>query len=401
MSHELQRILVRGTNWLGDAVMTTPALRRLRASFPAAHIALLATPRTAGLFEGSPFINEIIPYRRKEDGVAAFWRAVRELRARRFDAALLFQNAFEAALLARLAGVPWRIGYAMHGRAALLTHRLHHDAAHRNRHQVHDYLDIVEAAEQACGVSRESSERLASLTASAAQQQAAAVLLERWRLSERPLIAFNTAATNSRAKCWPVENFAALADRLTVECKARILLIGTMAERANAESVIAQMQQARAINLAGETTMGELIGLLAACDLLVSNDTGPAHVAAALGTPTLTLFGPTNEFETAPTGARAELLRVDGIECARCMHRDCPIDHRCMIRLSVEMVFMRTKQLLTQSELEEGFGMWREREEMADVNAYVEKLRQELLLGADGKPMSPEEFLQWVRSDEE
>jgi heptosyltransferase-2 len=347
---EIKRVLVRGTNWLGDAVMTTPALRRLRASFPAAHIALLATPRTAGLFEGSPFINEVLPYRRKEDGVAAFWRAVREIRARRFDAALLFQNAFEAALLARLAGVPLRIGYAMHGRAALLTHRLHHDAAHRNRHQINDYLDIVQAAEQASGVTGEASEKLASLTASAAQQQAAAALLQRWQLNQRPLVALNTAATNSRAKCWPVDNFAALADRLAAECKARIVLIGTTAERANAEAVIAQMRQAKAINLAGETTMGELIGLLAACDLLVSNDTGPAHVAAALGTPTLTLFGPTNEFETAPTGARAELLRVDGIECARCMHRDCPIDHRCMIQMSVNVVFDRATGLLSGTE---------------------------------------------------
>ena len=145
-----------------------------------------------------------------------------------------------------------------------------------------------------------------------------------------------------------MENFAALADRLAAECNARIVLIGTAAERANAEAVISQMRQARALNLAGETSMGELIGLLAACDLLVSNDTGPAHVSAALGTPTLTLFGPTNEFETAPTGLRAELLRVDGIECARCMHRDCPIDHRCMIQLGVNMVFTKATCLLSE-----------------------------------------------------
>jgi heptosyltransferase II len=342
---EIKRILVRGTNWLGDAVMTTPALRQLRASFPSAHIALLVTPLTAGLFEGSPFIDEVMPYRRREDGVAAFMKAVRDIRAREFDLALLFQNAFEAALLAWLGRVPLRIGYAMHGRAALLTHRLQHDASHQGRHQVHDYLDIVERAARLAGASFERN-TMASLTASAAQREAAAALLQRRGLVSRPLIALNTAATNSRAKCWPKEKFAALADRLASERGAQIVLIGAASERENAAAVIAQMRQAKAINLAGETSMSELIGLLVSCDLLVSNDTGPAHVAAALATPTLTLFGPTNEFETAPTGTRADLMRADGIECARCMHRDCPIDHRCMTRLTGEQVVNHSLKLL-------------------------------------------------------
>ena len=127
---------------------------------------------------------------------------------------------------------------------------------------------------------------------------------------------------------------------------AQIVLIGAASERANAASVIQQMNQPGAVNLAGETTMAELIGLLARCDLLVTNDTGPAHVAAALGTPTLTIFGPTNEFETAPTGKQSELIRAEGIECARCMHRDCPIDHRCMTRIAPEDVLARARALL-------------------------------------------------------
>ncbi|NOT61277.1 MAG: lipopolysaccharide heptosyltransferase II [Acidobacteria bacterium] len=346
---EIKRILVRGTNWLGDAVMTTPALRQLRTAFPSAHIALLVTPLTAGLFEGCSFVDEVLPYRRKEDGVAAFIKAVHDIRARKFDAALLFQNAFEAALLAWLGRVPLRIGYAMHGRAVLLTHRLQHDATHQGRHQVHDYLDIVERAAQLTGASFES-DAMASLTASAAQRQAAQALLQGRSLTRRPLIALNTAATNSRAKCWPTENFAALADRWASERDAQIVLIGAASERENAAAVIAQMRTAQVVNLAGETSMSELIGLLATCDLLVSNDTGPAHVAAALGTPTLTLFGPTNEFETAPTGAYAELIRVDGIECARCMHRDCPIDHRCMTRLTVNDIYARSTAMLSPNE---------------------------------------------------
>ncbi|MEO6724601.1 MAG: lipopolysaccharide heptosyltransferase II [Blastocatellia bacterium] len=345
----IDRILIRGTNWLGDAVMTTPALERLRRSFPGAEITLLATPLTAALFQGSSSVNNIIEYRRREEGVKAFFDTVAQIRARRFDLAVLFQNAFEAALLAALGGARLRIGFAGQGRGWLLTHRLHRGARGLDRHQIHDYLDIVAECERVClgeDFKPAIAQPLPLLTVNAAQNTAAAQLLDRWGLDSRLLVALNTAATNSRAKCWPMERFAPLADRLIAELNAQIILIGAASERNNAESVIQLMNQPGALNLAGETTMAELIGLLARCDLLVTNDTGPAHVAAALGTPTLTIFGPTNEFETAPTGTHAELIRAEGIECARCMHRDCPIDHRCMTHIAPEDVLARARQFL-------------------------------------------------------
>ena len=360
-SGSIERIFIRGTNWLGDAVMTTPALRRLRSSFPAAHIALLATPRTADLFTAAPFVDEIIVYRRREEGLKAFTAAVRDLRARRFDLALLFQNAFEAALLARLGGVPVRIGYGVQGRSALLTHRLHHTPDHRNRHQTHDYLDLVIAAEHDCGLALNIEKDITpSLTATAAHRTAATSLLQGHGIApesvchlssaiSNPLIVLNTGATNSRAKCWPADYFAALADRLIEQLNARIVLIGAPSERAQAEGVIAQMKQRGAINLAGATTMTELIGVLDRAALIVSNDTGPAHIAAALGRPTLTIFGPTNEFETAPLGPQAQIIRAPGIECARCMHRDCPIDHRCLTRIAADDVLQQSLKLLRLS----------------------------------------------------
>lgn len=347
-----ERILVRGTNWLGDAVMTLPALRRLRRSFPAAHVTLLATPRTTGLFSDAALVDEVLPYRRREEGVRAFLQTAKLLRAQPFDLALLFQNAFEAALLSWLGGIPQRLGYAAQGRSPLLTARLEHSPAHRNRHQIHDYLDLVLLAERLYlaepPAPPTAAELLPQLHASVAETQAAAQLLRQHSLdaTPRPLVVLNAGATNSRAKCWPASYFAALADRLVASHRAQIVLIGAASERANAAQVIEQMQTPAALNLAGATSLAELTGLLACCALLVSNDTGPAHIGAALGRPTLTLFGPTNEFETAPTGSRAELLRVDDIECARCMHRVCPIDHRCMTRLTVEMVFARASRLL-------------------------------------------------------
>src|SRR5262245_60475101 len=350
-SNQINRIIVRGANWIGDAVMTLPALERLRASFPRSHISLLATPLTIGLFENSPFVDEVIEYRRREDGTRAFPETVRLMRARRFDLAALFQNAFEAALLARLGGAPVRIGFAAQGRGPLLTHKLHRGPRHSDRHQIHDYLDIIAECERVClsrNLESQASNPLPSLTASPAQRQAAESLLRRAGVDSdtRPLVALNAGATNSRAKRWPEDRFAALADRLIEALGSRIVFIGAASERDGAERIIRQMKRRGAINLAGETGLAELIGALDACDLLVSNDTGPAHVAAALGRPTLTIFGPTDEFETAPRGARAEAIRAEGVECARCMLRDCPIDHRCMTRVTPSEVFERALKLL-------------------------------------------------------
>jgi lipopolysaccharide heptosyltransferase II len=354
----IDRIIVRGANWIGDAVMTLPALGRLRSSFPRSHIALLATPLTAGLFENSPFVDEVIEYRRREDGARAFVEAVRLMRARRFDLAALFQNAFEAALLAWSGGAPSRVGFAAQGRGPLLTHGLRRGPQHRGRHQVHDYLDIVAECERVClggsfeprtsNLGPQISNLLPSLTASPAQRRAAESLLRRAGVDSNsgPLVALNAGATNSRAKRWPEDRFAELADRLIESLGSRIVFIGGVSERDGAERVIRQMRRRGAVNLAGETGMTELIGALDACDLLISNDTGPAHVAAALGRPTLTIFGPTNEFETSPRGARAEAIRAEGVECARCMLRDCPIDHRCMTRVAPSEVFERALKLL-------------------------------------------------------
>jgi heptosyltransferase II len=346
---KIERILVRGTNWIGDAVMGTPAMQRLRSSFPEAYITLLASGRTTALFEDSPLCDEIIEYRRREDGLTAFIETVNSIRARRFDLAVLFQNAFEAALVSFLGGARLRIGFAEQGRGFLLTHRLHRGPEHRNRHQVRDYLDIVAECERVClgsDFKSNNSNPLPSLIPNAKQKDAAMALLQSFgvKLGTRSLIVINAGATNSRAKCWPAERFAALADRLVEEMNAQIVLIGAASELEYADGVISRMETNGVADLTGKTTMAELIGLLDLCDLLVSNDTGPAHIAAALGRPTIAIFGPTNEFETAP--ATDEIVRAPGIECARCMLRDCPIDHRCMTRIPADEVFERARALL-------------------------------------------------------
>ncbi len=362
MTSEVKKILVRGTNWLGDAVMTIPAMLRLRESFPDAYITLLAPARAAEIFTGFPQVDEIILYRRKEEGKKAFIETMQRLRRERFDLAILFQNAFEAALLTFLGRAKIRIGFDTQERRFLLTHKLNQPPP--NRHQTNDYLDLVIEAERICSRNKpqintdQISENppnpsdpwsIPVMTAQASQLSSASKLLHQFGIQNgaNKLIVLNAGATNSRAKCWPENYFAELADRIVNELDARIILIGAGAERENAERVIAQMKHpANALNLAGKSTIPELIGILAKADLVITNDTGPAHVAAALSVPTLTIFGPTNEFETAPLGSRSELIRAEGIECERCMHPECPIDHRCMTRLTVDKVAEKSLSLL-------------------------------------------------------
>lgn len=349
--HEVAKIVVRGTNWLGDAVMSMPALDRLRNSFPSSQITLLAPPRSSEILTGHRAVDRIVPYLRKEQGTKAFYETLRFMRQERFDIAILFQNAFEAGLLAFLGGARIRVGYDTQGRGLLLNHPVVAPLKPSNRHETYAYLDLIAEAERAVlGLTPGASQsNVPVIELQTAWQEEARSLLAGLKLPPaRRSIAINAGATNSRAKCWPVARFAELADRLISEFDSNIILIGAPSERDSAEQLRRLTKQPeRVANLAGLTSIVQMAGVLSICELLVTNDTGPAHVSAAMGTPTLTIFGPTNEYETAPLGKRSSIIRAEDIECARCMHRDCPIDHRCMTRIEVEAVFQRVLPLLS------------------------------------------------------
>jgi heptosyltransferase-2 len=155
---------------------------------------------------------------------------------------------------------------------------------------------------------------------------------------------------NSRAKRWPAERFAALADRFAGELGAEVLLIGSNDELEVSNEVAGQMKE-KAVMLTGKTDLAEAVAVLSVVDLLVTNDTGPAHIASALGRPTLVIFGPTNPLTTAPFGAAGEIVR-NPPDCAPCMLRDCPIDHRCMTAITPEEVFERGRVMLSKREID-------------------------------------------------
>jgi heptosyltransferase-2 len=348
---EIQQVVVRGTNWVGDSVMTVPALRALRRVVPQAKITLVLRPGVRGLFADADFVDELLVYDRR-NMFSAFTQA-REWKKRNFDLALLFQNAFEAALIPFLAGVPLRLGYATESRQALLSHPLALPDWRSSRHEVFYYLYLVTALEQLLYQTSNicESDPDASLKLSESRIQEATQLLRANGLNtDGRIVAICPGSINSRAKRWPADSFAKLADKLLEEGR-QIAFVGSKAEEDVTREVTRRMS-GRSVVLTGKTTIDQLTSILAVVDLVVTNDTGPAHIAAALGRPTLVIFGPTNPLTTRPFSGQAEILRHPP-DCAPCMLRDCPIDHRCMTAITVEEVHERSQAILKRSSFEE------------------------------------------------
>jgi len=245
--------------------------------------------------------------------------------------------------------VPLRLGYATESRQALLTHPLAVPEWRSSRHEVFYYLYLVTALEQMLfGSSNISeSEPDASIQISENRKAEARSFLRTHNIREEDsVVAICPGSINSRAKRWPVEAYAALADRL-IESQRQVLLIGSHEEAEVSKDVMSRMRH-RPIVLTGKTTLDQITAVLATVDLVVTNDTGPAHIGAALGRPTIVIFGPTNPLTTRPFSPEAEILRHPP-ECAPCMLRDCPIDHRCMTAITVDEVFERSHALLKRS----------------------------------------------------
>ncbi|HVS21264.1 MAG TPA: lipopolysaccharide heptosyltransferase II [Pyrinomonadaceae bacterium] len=347
---EIKRVVVRGTNWVGDAVMTVPALREVRRVLPDAHITLVSRPGAADIFIDADFVDDILVYDRS--GLGSAWNQVREWRRRQFDLALLFQSAFEAAAIAFFARVPLRIGYDADRRGKLLTHAIPLPAWKDERHEVFFYLNIVAELERLLfGTSAtESNEPQFALRVSVDRQDnAKGFLLEHGARTGAPLVLLCPGSINSRAKRWPAERYAALADAF-VESGASVALIGSPAET-EVSSEVSQHTRNKPIVLTGKTTVAEATAIISIADVLITNDTGPAHIGSAVGTPTLVIFGPTNPLTTRPFAKTAEIIRHEP-DCAPCMLRDCPIDHRCMTAITPEEVFLRARAMMLRQRVE-------------------------------------------------
>lgn len=356
---KIKRLLIRGTNWVGDSVMVIPALKQVRQEFSQAHITLLVLPWVSGIYEEADWVDQILIYDREGEhrGIKGRFKLIQTLRRSKFEAALLLQNAFEAALLAKLARIPIRAGYRRDGRSWLLTHPVSIDPQITQLHQTYYYLDLVDQLldkpRVAMGASRPSIEEAAkaspmpdiSLQVSFPRKQAARNRLRAEGIdSNKTLIGVNPGASFGSAKRWLSDRYAELLDRLIEQQGADVVVFGAPTELGIAESIRSMMRHPAAI-LTGRTQLCELIAMIACCDLFITNDSGPMHLAAALRVPTLAIFGPTDEIATGPLGPTAVVLNKK-VECSPCLLRECPIDHRCMTRITVDEVYQHASQLL-------------------------------------------------------
>lgn len=332
------KILVRATNWVGDAVMSVPALQVLRERYPKAHIAILARPWVAALYGREPFCDELIPYEapRGVRGLGTKWGLPRELRRREFDCAILFQNAFEAAALVWAAGIPTRIGYARDGRGVLLTHSIATPRPGETpKHQRFYYLELLKRAGLVDSYPAASKIRLSGASAAA---EAGRKRFEAARV-RGPVIGVSPGAAYGGAKRWLPERFAEAAVRVARARKAAVAVFGSLEELPVCEVVREKVAAAgeACLNFAGATSLSEFIELTGACEVFLTNDSGPMHIASALGIPTVAVFGATDDEATGPTGEVSRVVR-EPVECSPCLLRECPIDHRCMTRVSVDRV---------------------------------------------------------------
>ena len=387
-----QRILVRGVNWLGDAVMTTPALLRLREHFPDALIALLSPEKLRGLWLHHPAIDEIIGFR-QDEGV---WQVARKIQVMMwpdtqatrsktaaanprqsgaFDLALVLPNSPRSALETWLARVPSRIGYARPWRNLFLstaipartdvgemrkrtvkeikqlisgTNNVSRFTLHDSDHQIHHYLNLVAAL----GADPEPLPPQLVITTEELKATAQKFNLTSQFTNNRPVFGLNPGAEYGPAKRWPAERFIAAAQEIQKRTNCLWLIFGGKGDTILAseiESAIgpARREQPATVNLAGRTSLRELCATIKLCRLLLTNDTGPMHIAAALGVPVVVPFGSTSPELTGPipsSNTPHQLLKSNAA-CAPCFLRKCPIDFRCMKGITVNEVVEATLRI--------------------------------------------------------
>jgi heptosyltransferase-2 len=335
---EFERILVRATNWVGDAVMSVPALQALRSRFPRAHIAILAKTWVADLYGREPFCNELIPYTVGpgfRGGVQRLSLAGR-LNRRSFDAAIVLPNSFDSAAVIWAARIPRRIGYQTDSRGWLLTDRI--PMPRRGEVPVHQRFHYLELLKRSGLIDSYPLDGSIGLSGARVLCQNGEKRFE--ELSIRlPVVGVSPGAAYGGAKRWLPERFADAAIKIARESGATVAIFGAPEEVdicARVHSLV-EAGGIQCLNFAGKTTLGSFMELAAACDTYLTNDSGPMHIATALGVPTVVTFGPTDEKATGPTGDRFQIIR-EPVDCSPCLLRECPIDHRCMTRIESRRV---------------------------------------------------------------
>jgi heptosyltransferase-2 len=332
------KIVVRAPNWVGDSILSLPAMSVIKKNYPEAELYVAAQEWVKDLYAMSDLFSGIISLPEKKD-FKHLRVSAQNLSDSRFDVGILFTNSFASALMFAMAKIPQRWGYKKDGRGFLLTKGVSLRHATNRVHQAHYYLDLLSGL----GLKKFSKEP------SIAVDPREMTRTEEWLGSlniriNRPLIAINPGAHYGSAKRWPAEKYAELASLLQNRMKAKILVIGSVDETPLAETIATQMKENPHV-LTGKTSLSRLAAVLSLVDLLVTNDTGPMHLANFLKIPLVALFGPTEPARTGPFLQPATVIHK-GAPCWPCFYRDCPYDHQCMMNISSEEALEACQRLI-------------------------------------------------------
>jgi heptosyltransferase-2 len=338
------RILIRATNWLGDAVMSVPAIRALRANYPKSEISLLAKRSVADLYAREKAIDKVIVF-----GDDRFTTA-RALRARKFHIGILFPNSFDSALVLKMARIPQIVGYNTDMRRLLLTHPVRVPEWKNSIHERFYYLELLQEARLIDGY-HHADVPIRLDCAEEAAAEGRRVFGEQGVVL--PAIGVSPGAAFGGAKCWLPERFAEAASGLVANRGGTVILFGASGDADDCAAVEKALQdlQTPVVNLAGKTTLRQFIDLAAACSVFLTNDSGGMHVASALGVPTVAVFGATNPKTTGPAGPYKAVVS-EKVDCSPCFKRECPIDHRCMMRVTAAQVFEAASNLISPESVE-------------------------------------------------
>lgn len=334
-----KNILVMHTGgWIGDMILLTPTLRALRKQFPGSRISMLLLPLVWDLMERNPYVDEIIVYDKRDTqkGLRQMWKMADRLRSKQFDIAIILHpNSIRSGILAYISGIPERIGTKLQGNSFFLTTKVKRQA---DIHEVHRYLNIISPV---VGTNHDGK-------------------LEFWGIKDEdeefanrffndsPIIGINVSTTWP-SKQWQLEKFARLIDLLSYQFGARVVLTGAENDVKLGNEIMKHANVKTILNLAGRTTLWQLGALIKRCDLYITCDSGPMHISAALGTPTIALFGPTDPVRHRPYGEGHVAIRKD-TGCDPCYHRECKNESpSCMQAIQVEDIMEVAEKFFSSS----------------------------------------------------
>lgn len=339
-----KKILVRMPNWIGDLVMGIPVLKDLKEKFPQAELTAMCRASFVDLLKNNSYIDEIFSFKHAK---GVFFRreeernVIRKLHTGNYDLGILLTNSLSSAWTFWQGNVKFRIGYKGDFRASLLTHPMAFPEEREKQHLVVTYKKLLEPLE--IEISKTSPQLFLS---EEDIKEAYSILARHGVEKEHQIIGINPGAAYGSAKCWLPERFQEVTQKmLDMDSNIRVVFFGDQ-NGAPLIKTICQNLSSRVLNLAGQTQLRQLMGLIKICDVFLTNDSGPMHIADALGTPLLALFGSTNPIATGPF-TQKNFLRKE-VKCSPCYKRVCPIDFRCMKGIHTEEVYEKLKELLSQ-----------------------------------------------------